>query len=57
MILSDLKQAMDDLSSDVVFVLFEEGRGKQYIGTTCDILLGADVLLCRTCQVLALATY
>lgn len=51
--LSDLKQAMDDLSSDIIFVFFEEGRGKQYVGTTRDILLGADILLCRTCQVVA----
>jgi len=47
-LLSDLKQAMDDLSPDVIFVLLKEGGGKKYVGTARDIMLGADVLLCKS---------
>lgn len=53
MILSDLKQAMDDLSPDIIFVLFEKGRGEECVGTTRDIMLRADILLCQACQVVA----
>jgi SpoU rRNA methylase family enzyme len=43
-VLSDLKQAVDNLSPDIVFMLFEEGRGKEDVRTACNIILGAEVL-------------
>jgi hypothetical protein len=51
LLLSNLKQAMDDLPPDVVFMLFVKGGREEYVGTTCDIVLGAEVFLCEACQV------
>lgn len=37
---------MDDLLPDIGFVLLEERGGEEYIGTSFDIVLGADILFC-----------
>ena len=38
---------MDDLSPDIIFMLPEKWGGDEFAGVICNIVLGANILLCE----------